>query len=152
MVSSKISLKNKIFDNYIRVIPGPQMNYFFPKILKKFFEKKFKVSKNFSRMGIRLEGNICKSVISHNIPSEGIIKGSIQIPGDGNPIILMNDHPTIGGYPKIAIVILTDLAKVAQLPAGTQFNFKQISLDKAECLYKNKIYYLNKFLKNILIK
>ena len=85
---------------YIRVIPGPQMNFFFPKEVKKFFEKTFRVSNTLNRMGIRLEDNPCKAIKSYNIPSEGIIKGSIQVPGDGNPIILMNDHPTIGGYPK----------------------------------------------------
>jgi allophanate hydrolase subunit 2 len=103
-------------------------------------------------MGVRLAGNICKAIKSHNIPSEGIIKGSIQVPGDGNPIILMNDHPTMGGYPKIAIVILTDLSKIAQLPIGSQINFKQITLKEAEILYKDKIFNFNKQIKNIKIR
>jgi len=146
---SKINLNNRELTKYIRVVSGPQMNFFFPKVLKKFFEKPFKISKDINRMGIRLEENICKSVKSHNIHSEAITKGSVQVPGDGNPIILMNDHPTIGGYPKIATVILTDLPKVAQLPIGSQFNFKHISLREAEILYKRNIHNLNNQLKNI---
>ena len=102
------------------------MNYFFPKMIKKFFEKSFKIGNNSNRMGVHLKENICQPVKSYNIPSEGIIKGSIQVPGDGNPIVLMNDHPTIGGYPKIAIVILSDLAKIAQLPIGSFFKFKKV--------------------------
>jgi len=101
-------------------------------------------------MGVRLNGNICKPTISNNIISEGIIKGSIQIPGDGNPIILMNDHPTIGGYPKIAIVVMADLSKIAQLQAGSNINFKKITLEEAEILYKNKITKINHFIDNIV--
>ena len=63
-------------------------------------------------MGMRLEGHKLKNIVSSNIASEGIMKGSIQVTGDGNPIILMADHPTIGGYPKIATVISADFAKV----------------------------------------
>lgn len=121
--------------NFIRVIAGPQMNYFFPKTIQKFFKRSFRVSNSSNRMGVRLYNNICKAVISHNIPSEGIIKGSVQVPGDGNPIVLLNDHPTIGGYPKIATVILTDIHKLAQLPMGSNFFFELISLDEAEYLY-----------------
>ena len=113
------------------------MNYFMLKTIKKFFEKNFYVSKTTNRMGVRLEGNIIKAIKSHNIASEGIIKGSIQVPGNGDPIVLMNDHPTIGGYPKIAIVILSDLVKLAQLPVGTNFNFQEVSISEAENILLN---------------
>jgi len=150
-INSNINFNIENLTKSIRVIPGPQMNYFFPKMIKKFFNKSFLISNSSNRMGVRLSGNICKAIKSHNIPSEGIIKGSIQVPGDGNPIILMNDHPTMGGYPKIAIVILTDLSKIAQLPIGSQINFKQITLKEAEILYKDKIFNFNKQRKNIKI-
>ena len=100
-------------------------------------------------MGIRLTNNICKAAKSHNIDSEGITKGSIQIPGDGNPIVLINDHPTIGGYPKIAIVILSDLSKISQLPIGSAFKFKEVSIKEAENLFYNKIKKNNNFFKKI---
>ena len=141
-VSNKFSKSKQAHDNkinFIRVVRGPQMNYFFPKIIKKFFNNSFKISKDSNRMGVRLEGNSCKPVESYQNISEGIIIGSVQITGDGNPIVLLNDHPTIGGYPKIAIVIMSDIHKIAQLPIGFEFKFLEISLYEAEYLFKSKI-------------
>lgn len=135
---NKINIDFK-FNNLIRVLRGPQMNYFMQKTIKKFYKKTFSVSKTTNRMGVRLEGNKTKAIKSHNISSEGIIKGSIQVPGSGDPIVLMNDHPTIGGYPKIAIVILSDLSKLAQFPIGTNFNFKEVTLSEAEDIYYKDI-------------
>ena len=135
------SLKNHLFnfnDNIIRVLKGPQMNYFMQKIIKDFFAKPFIISNMTNRMGIRLEGNSIYSIKSHNIASEGIIKGSIQVPGDGNPIILMADHPSIGGYPKIATVILADIPKLAQLPFNSKIFFNEVSLSDAEKIFKEK--------------
>ena len=99
-------------------------------------------------MGVRIEGNKISSIKSHNIASEGIIKGSIQVPGNGNPIILMAEHPTIGGYPKIATVILADIARISQFTVGTQFNFKEVTLTEAENIFMEK----NKFFESLLNK
>ena len=149
--SLPLSLIN-FYDNEIRVLKGPQMNFFKISIIKKFFSKKFKISKNINRVGIRLIENPVKPTISSNIDSEGIIKGSIQVPGDGNPIVLTAEHPTIGGYPKIATVIIADLFKLAQLQEGAEFNFKEVEINVGENLYldflkiiksiPNKIVYL----------
>ena len=140
------------YDNKIRVVKGPQMNFFKISIIKKFFSKKFKISKNINRVGIRLIENPVKPTISSNIDSEGIIKGSIQVPGDGNPIVLTAEHPTIGGYPKIATVLIADLFKLVQLQEGAEFNFKEVEINVGENLYfdflkiiksiPNKIVYL----------
>ena len=140
------------YDNKIRVLKGPQMNFFKISIIKKFFSKKFKISKNINRVGIRLIENPVKATISSNIDSEGIIKGSIQVPGDGNPIVLTSEHPTIGGYPKIATVLIADLFKLVQLQEGSEFNFKEVEINVGENLYfdflkiiksiPNKIVYL----------
>ena len=145
------SLMN-FYDNKIRVVKGPQMNFFKISIIKKFFSKKFKISKNINRVGIRLIENPVRPTISSNIDSEGIIKGSIQVPGDGNPIVLTSEHPTIGGYPKIATVLIADLFKLVQLQEGSEFNFKEVEIDVGENLYfdflkiiksiHNKIVYL----------
>ena len=136
-------------DNTIRVLEGPQIGFFSSKTIKSFFERPFKISNNTDRMGIRLEGNEILSINSPNIPSEGIVKGSVQIPGDGNPIVLMVDHPTIGGYPKIATVILSDIAKLAQLSVGKEIQFQKVSLQIAEKLYDNNKKYLNQLLQSI---
>ena len=131
--------------NLIRVIRGPQMNYFMLKKIFNFFNKKFSISNSINRIGVRLEGNMIKATKSHNISSEGITKGSIQVPGSGDPIVLLNDHPTIGGYPKIANVIQSDVATLAQLPPRALFNFKEVTLSEAENIYKkNKLLFNNK--------
>ena len=140
------------YDNKIRVVKGPQMNFFKISIIKKFFSQKFKISKNINRVGMRLIDNSVKPTISSNIDSEGIIKGSIQVPGDGNPIVLTAEHPTIGGYPKIATVLIADLFKLVQLQEGSEFNFKEVEINVGENLYfdflkiiksiPNKIVYL----------
>ncbi len=147
----KIDLKNKIFfkknrqeknnyimrvpdknNNLIRVLRGPQHHYFSDSSKKNFCSKNYKISNLTDRMGMRLEGTVLKNVVSTNIRSEGIIKGSIQVPADGQPIILLNDHPTIGGYPKIANVISTDYDLLIQNVSGTNLSFKYIELEEAE--------------------
>ena len=137
-------------DNIINVLEGPQINFFSNKTINNFFKKTFKISNNTDRMGIRLEGNKILSKKSSNIPSEGIIKGSIQVPGDGNPIVLMVDHPTIGGYPKIATVILNDIAKLAHLSAGKEIHFEKVTIETAENLCDKNEEYLDKVFQSII--
>jgi allophanate hydrolase subunit 2 len=87
-------------------------------------------------MGMRLEGPQLENINNTNIKSEGLIKGVIQVPGDGNPIIMLSDHGTIGGYPKIAVIISADYDRLAQLPSGTKVKFQQVELSDAETLFK----------------
>ena len=93
-------------------------------------------------MGMRLEGKKLENIVSKNIKSEGITKGSIQIPGDGQPIILLSDHPTIGGYPKIANVITADYDKIVQKAPGAEIKFKLVDLIIAENAFNE---YVRKF-------
>jgi len=136
---------NNYYNKNIRVINGPQMNYFKIKDIQNFFQKKFKISKNLNRVGIRLLNNPIKPMFSSQFTSEGIIRGSIQVPSDGNPIILTAEHPTIGGYPKIASIIMADFCKISQLIEGSFFNFEQVSIEIAE----NEIHKFNKKLINL---
>ena len=136
-------------DNTIRAIEGPQINFFSKETINNFFNKTFKISKSADRMGIRLEGNQITSKKTSNIASEGIIKGSVQVPGDGNPIVLMVDHPTIGGYPKIATVILNDIAKLSHQSFGKEISFKKVSIETAETLYNENKKYLDKMFQKI---
>ncbi|HJL58156.1 MAG: biotin-dependent carboxyltransferase family protein [Pelagibacteraceae bacterium] len=136
-------------DNIIKVLEGPQINFFSSETIKNFFKRTFRISNNADRMGIRLEGNEILSKNSSNIPSEGIIKGSIQVPGDGNPIVLMTDHPTIGGYPKIATVILNDISKIAHLSVGKKIRFQKVSFETAEKLCDKNEKYLDKIFQSI---
>ena len=120
----------------IRVIEGTNFHYFSEDGKKKFFEEDFFVSKLSDRMGMRLEGKKIKNIVDTNIKSEGLVKGVIQITADGNPIIMLSDHGTIGGYPKIAVVISADYDKLVQFPSGSKIKFQKISLIDAENLFK----------------
>jgi biotin-dependent carboxylase-like uncharacterized protein len=120
----------------IRVIKGTNFDYFSEEGKKLFFEKKFIVSKLSDRMGMRLEGLKIQNIASTSIKSEGLLKGVIQVPADGNPIIMLSDHGTIGGYPKIGVIASADYDKVVQLPPGSKIKFKEIGLSDAETLFK----------------
>ena len=120
----------------IRVLKGTNFNYFSNKAQKLFFEKEFTVTKLSDRMGMRLEGPFIDNIVDTNIRSEGLIKGVIQVPADGNPIIMLSDHGTIGGYPKIGVVISADYDKLVQLPPGSKIKFQEIQLSDAETLFK----------------
>ena len=137
----KNSQKKKI--NYInakieqiRVIKGTNFDYFSEEGKKIFFNTSFEVSKYSDRMGMRLEGQKIENIINTNIKSEGLIKGVIQVPADGNPIIMFSDHGTIGGYPKIGVVTSADYDKVVQITPGSKIKFKEVTLLEAENLFK----------------
>ena len=120
----------------IRVIKGTNYDYFSEEGKKNFFEKEFTVSKLSDRMGMRLEGQNIENIVDTNIRSEGLIKGVIQVTADGNPIIMLSDHGTIGGYPKIGVVISADYDKLVQISSGSKIKFQEIELSDAETLFK----------------
>jgi len=134
-IKKKLNYMNTKIEK-IRVIKGTNFNYFSDEGKKIFFEKEFIVSKLSDRMGMRLNGPKIKNIVDTNIRSEGLIKGVIQVPADGNPIIMCSDHGTIGGYPKIGVVISADYDKLVQLPSGSKIKFQPIELSDAETLYK----------------
>ena len=120
----------------IRVIKGTNFDYFSKEGKKVFFERDFLVTKLSDRMGMRLQGVNIENCVDTNIKSEGLIKGAIQVPADGNPIIMLSDHGTIGGYPKIAVVISADYDKLVQLPPGSKIKFQNIELSDEDTLFK----------------
>ena len=131
----KINYFNSKVEN-IRVIKGTNFNYFSEEGIKNFFEKEFTVSKLSDRMGMRLEGTKIENIVSPNIKSEGLLKGVIQVPPDGNPIIMLSDHGTIGGYPKIGVVVSADYDRLVQISSGSKIKFKEIELSDAVTLFK----------------
>ena len=135
--------------NVIRILKGPQFDYFSEASKKEFFFKEYKITNLTDRMGMRLEGKVLKNIVSTNIRSEGITKGAIQVPEDGQPIVLLTDHPTIGGYPKIANVISADYDLLVQKIPGTNISFKCIDLQEAEQLYKEWCSNISKIIKDI---
>ena len=157
-INIKINSKNKknfstnvsnVNKNTIRVLEGPQFHYFSKESQKIFFAKEYKISNLTDRMGMRLQGALMKNIVNTNIRSEGITKGAIQIPADGQPIILLTDYPTIGGYPKIANVTSVDYNLLIQKVSGEKIFFKLIELHEAEQLYKEHLNSISEVIKNI---
>jgi biotin-dependent carboxylase-like uncharacterized protein len=144
--STKVPKKNK---NTIRVLKGPQFDYFSKESQKDFLSKEYKISNLTDRMGMRLEGTVMKNIVNTNIRSEGITKGAIQVPADGQPIVLLTDYPTIGGYPKIANIISADYNLLIQKTPGEKIFFKLIKLHEAEQLYKEHLNTITEIIKNI---
>ncbi len=118
----------------IRVVLGPQDDYLTPAALETFLSQPYQVSRATDRMGMRLEGTALAHAKGFNIVSDGIAPGSIQVPGDGQPIILLADRQTTGGYPKIATVASVDLPALGRVGPGTMLEFEAISVEAAEDL------------------
>ncbi|AIF44189.1 biotin-dependent carboxyltransferase family protein [Virgibacillus sp. SK37] len=116
----------------VAVIEGPHMSSFTSKERKGFFNKTFRVEPNSNRMGYRLFNSKKVETINQDIWSDAVPFGGIQIPPNGQPIILMADRQPTGGYPRIGTVISTDLPKVAQLPPKSEVSFYPISVEEAQ--------------------
>jgi biotin-dependent carboxylase-like uncharacterized protein len=115
----------------LRVVLGPQDDYFTPEALEAFLGEEFAVSPQFDRLGTRLTGPVLHHARGFDIISDGVVPGCIQVPGNGQPIVLMRDCQPPGGYPKIATVITADLGRLAQSRAGTRLRFREVSLAEA---------------------
>jgi biotin-dependent carboxylase-like uncharacterized protein len=115
----------------MHVILGPQDDLFKTESIDMFLSSNYRVTSQSDRMGYRLEGPKIEHKENADIISDGIPLGAIQVPGDGQPIILLADRQTTGGYAKIATVVSADLDKIAQLRPGKLIKFIEISLDAA---------------------
>lgn len=125
-------------DDVIRVIPGQQYDRFKEK-LSVFYENGYELTKDCDRMGFRLDGAVIEAADGHDVLSEPTQLGSIQIPKNGKPIILLNDRQTAGGYARIATVALADIPKLVQKRQGDKIHFKEIDVKEAAALYKEEI-------------
>ena len=117
--------------SHIRVVLGPQQDYFTADAIAALLGAPYAVATRSDRMGLRLEGPRLAHKKGFNIVSDGIAPGSIQVPGGGQPIILLADRQTTGGYPKIATVISADLPRLGQARPGDQMRFAEVTLDEA---------------------
>ncbi|MFD9625634.1 5-oxoprolinase subunit C family protein [Peribacillus muralis] len=122
----------------IRFIIGSQYEHFTNDSKDRFEKDSYKVSNQSDRMGYRLSGPALELENNKELLSEAVTNGSIQVPPDGNPIILLADRQTTGGYPKIAQVITADLPKIAQVKPGESIQFSRVTLREAERLYLHK--------------
>lgn len=116
----------------VRVIRGPQFKKFTRESRRAFFEQEFQITPQSDRMGYRLSGSKLELVQPLELLSEAVTAGTIQVPPDGRPIILMADRQTTGGYPKIGFIASVDLPILAQRKPGEKIRFKEISLKEAQ--------------------
>jgi biotin-dependent carboxylase-like uncharacterized protein len=114
-----------------RVLLGPQQEFFEVETIALFLNAPWRVSARSDRMAYRLEGLKLAHRSSHDIVSDGLAMGAIQVPGDGAPLVLMADRQPTGGYPKIAHVIGADLPALAQRRPGEEIRFAAVSLEEA---------------------
>lgn len=119
----------------IRATLGPQADRFSAEVLARFTAETFTVTPQRDRMAMVLSCAGLPAEGGHDIVSDGTVAGSVQVPGSGQPLVLMAEAQTTGGYPKIATVIGADLARLAQLPTGTAFRFRFVAQDEAEELW-----------------
>ncbi|MGC9398757.1 MAG: biotin-dependent carboxyltransferase family protein [Anaerolineae bacterium] len=118
----------------LRVVLGPQDDYFTSAGLETFLNVPYKIRPDSNRMGARLQGPRIAHRDATGIVSDGVVAGSVQVPADGQPIVMLADHQTTGGYPKIATVIRADLPLLAQCLPGDAVRFEAVSVVAAQTL------------------
>ncbi len=136
----------------LRIIPGSEYELFTEESQQRLINKPFKVSAQSDRMGYRLEGASLELKKEFSMISEAVPFGTIQVPADGNPIILLADRQTTGGYPRIGYVASIDLPLIAQTKPGEELNFKMISHGEAQELFLDREKQLRHLKQGIALK
>lgn len=128
----------------LRVVPGPQDDAFTEEGLAVFFSSPYEVTPRSDRMGCVLRGPEIAHRLGADIISDGVVPGAVQVPGSRQPILLMADAQTTGGYAKIATVVSFDLPLAAQLRPGSRVRFEPVSLLEARAMYLTQEYHFRK--------
>jgi antagonist of KipI len=123
-------------ETHVRVVLGPQHDRFTPAGIETFLHSSYTLQPQSDRMGARLRGNRIEHVRGHDIVSDGIALGSVQVPGDGQPIVLLVDRQSTGGYTKLATVCSFDIGRIAQLRPGQCLRFEAIDIAQAHALLR----------------
>lgn len=134
------SVDSSLYFNYeepqpIRVLKGPEYGLFSPQSQQDFWRMAYQVTAQSDRMGYRLLGTRLSLSEPTELLSSAVTFGTVQVPAEGSPIVLMADHQTTGGYPRIAQVISADFSKLAQLTPRNKLRFKEVTLEDAQALY-----------------
>ena len=133
----------------LRVVLGPQSEYFTKKGLETFLNNEYTITSDFDRMGCRLDGPYIGYKKTTDIISDGTALGSIQVPSHGKPIILLADRQTAGGYAKIANIVSVDIPKLVQLKTDNTVRFEAITVEEAQKLLKEEVKEVNTFIEQI---
>lgn len=123
-------------EKVLRVMLGPQDDFFTQEGLSTFLSQTYSVTNDFDRMGCRLEGPVIRHKVDGNIISDGMVTGAIQVPTSGQPIIMLAERQTVGGYTKIATVIAADLPVIGQCRPGDTVRFQSVSLAEAHQIWR----------------
>jgi antagonist of KipI len=119
----------------VRAVPGPEYEQFAPASQRAFWAEGFTVTPEADRMGCRLSGPALNRLASPELLSSAVTFGTVQVPAGGQPIVLLADRQTTGGYPRLAQVISADLGWLAQVLPGTRLRFRRVALPEAQALY-----------------
>ena len=119
-------------DEPLRVVLGPQQSFITAGGIATFLEEPFVISHEVDRMACRLAGPKIELASGFNIVSDGIVSGSVQVPGSGHPIVMLADRQTVGGYPKIATIVSADLRRLVQARPGQTVRFTAVTIEEAE--------------------
>ena len=127
-----VSLANPVGrDVVVRTLAGPQVDWFSDDAVERFFSEPYEVTHRQDRMGVRMHGEKLALAVARQMRSQPVATGSIQIPPDGRPMMLMAERQTHGGYPQIGCVITADVPKIARALPGTRIRFRQVMLADA---------------------
>jgi antagonist of KipI len=136
----------------IRVVHGPEYDWFTPESKEAFWQKPYQVTPASDRMGFQLQGEALELQKTQELVSTAVTFGTVQVPASGHPIVLLADHQTTGGYPRIAQVISADYSKLAQVPPGQTIQFQEVSLEEAQYLYLKQERNLEKLKQTLSLK
>ncbi|MDF7670395.1 biotin-dependent carboxyltransferase family protein [Orbaceae bacterium ESL0721] len=141
--NKSVGVKQLPFDNRFRVLAGPEMDQFSQQSQTVFWRNSWQISPNSNRMGFRLNGGELKRTCDSELLSHGVLAGVIQVPHNGQPIILLSDAQTTGGYPRIGTIIAADLYRLAQIPLGESIHFIPCTLAEAEKAWVEQQRFIN---------
>ncbi len=117
----------------VRAVSGLHHERFIPEGLHSFWNTPYTITPNSDRMAYRLRGEVISHIANADIISQGMVSGAVQVPADGQPIVMQADHPTTGGYTQVAVVCTADLPLVAQCEPGMgRVKFRQVTLENAQ--------------------
>ena len=139
-------------NSVIRAVRGPEYDWFTPESKADFWQTPFQVTPQSDRMGFQLEGPSLELQKPRELLSTAVTFGTVQVPSGGNPIALMADHQTTGGYPRVAQVISADFSKLAQGIPGQTLQFQEVSLEEAQYLYLKQEQNLEKLKQSLSLK
>jgi KipI family sensor histidine kinase inhibitor len=130
-------------DSDLRVVPGPQNEYFAEEAAAAFLGGEYRITPEMDRLGYRLEGPPLAHRAQRELLSDGLLPGAIQVPSGGQPIIIMPDGPTTGGYPKIATIVGPDLRRLAQTRRAEKIQFRLVEWERAHEAARDAARYLS---------